>query len=300
MSTNPPSFRYPFALKGVSDDVRQAHVMAYQGILDLQQANASLKTQIEALKIASSSSSSSSSTTTVTGVTSFNGSTGAVSFFPALATRDDQTGQTAYTIQQGDSGALLILNDASPVAVSLNPAIVTPFFMFAMNLGAGTVTFAPTSPALINYYGNIGAASMPLLPGTMALIQYDGTNWNAATIQVPATFSAGAHQWIKTYDAATGLYTATRPDYSDLTGTPQLANTKTPVSHEWLASYDAVTGNFTQSQPDFTDISGALATSQLPAAGISSTITTAALTAGGTQGSMTFVNGLLTAQVQAT
>jgi hypothetical protein len=35
-------------------------------------------------------------------------------------------------------------------------------------------------------------------------------------------------------------------------------------------------------------------------AGISATITTAALTGGGTQGSMTFVNGILTAQTQAT
>jgi hypothetical protein len=34
--------------------------------------------------------------------------------------------------------------------------------------------------------------------------------------------------------------------------------------------------------------------------GITATITTAALTALGTQGSMTFVNGILTAQTQAT
>lgn len=36
------------------------------------------------------------------------------------------------------------------------------------------------------------------------------------------------------------------------------------------------------------------------AAGISGTITTAALTVGGTEGSMTFTNGILTGQVQAT
>jgi hypothetical protein len=44
--------------------------------------------------------------------------------------------------------------------------------------------------------------------------------------------------------------------------------------------------------------SGTLATARL--AGLSATITTAALTVGGTQGSMTFTNGLLTAQTQAT
>jgi hypothetical protein len=37
-----------------------------------------------------------------------------------------------------------------------------------------------------------------------------------------------------------------------------------------------------------------------PGAGITVTIVTAALTTDGTQGSMTFVNGILTAQVQAT
>jgi hypothetical protein len=38
----------------------------------------------------------------------------------------------------------------------------------------------------------------------------------------------------------------------------------------------------------------------LPQAGISATIATAKLTGGGTNGSMTFVNGVLTAQVAAT
>jgi tetrahydromethanopterin S-methyltransferase subunit F len=44
--------------------------------------------------------------------------------------------------------------------------------------------------------------------------------------------------------------------------------------------------------------SGTVATARL--GGLTATVTTAALTVGGTQGSMTFTNGLLTAQVQAT
>ena len=43
----------------------------------------------------------------------------------------------------------------------------------------------------------------------------------------------------------------------------------------------------------------ALVTS-IPSGGLTVTITTAALTGGGTQGSMTFTNGILTAQTQAT
>jgi hypothetical protein len=39
---------------------------------------------------------------------------------------------------------------------------------------------------------------------------------------------------------------------------------------------------------------------QQPTTGFSGTITTAKLTSGGTQGSMTFNNGVLTAQTQAT
>jgi hypothetical protein len=46
--------------------------------------------------------------------------------------------------------------------------------------------------------------------------------------------------------------------------------------------------------------SGNLALGRLPAVGLTVTITTAALTPTGTQGSQTFTNGVLTAQVQAT
>jgi hypothetical protein len=302
MSTNPASFRLPSFDLETPEGRTAAHRYVASGIVDLNQAIPQLKSQIDALAAASSTSGGGSSGggSTTAGVTSFNGSAGAVSFFPGLGGRDDETGQTAFTIQQSNSGQLLILNDAAPVAVSLNPAIMTPFFMFAMNLGAGTVTFTPTAPAVINYYGNLLASSMPLLPGVMALIQYDGTNWNAGTIQVPVTFGSVAHEWLKTYDSVTGLFTSTRPAYSDLTGLPQLANTKAPVSHEWLASYDATTGNFTQSQPDFTDISGNLSTAQLPTAGASGNIDLAPLTTLGTPGTITVVNGIITAFVNPT
>jgi hypothetical protein len=85
---------------------------------------------------------------------------------------------------------------------------------------------------------------MPLLPGVMALIQYDGKNR--------------------------------------------------------IASYDATTGNFTQSQPDFTDISGNLSTAQLPTAGASGNIDLAPLTTLGTPGTITVVNGIITAFVNPT
>lgn len=117
---------------------------------------------------------------------------------------------------------------------------------------------------------------------------------------IPGNTPAITHEWINSYDSSDGAFTQTQPDYSDLTGVPQLPITITAVLSNWLRSYDATTGLFTASQPAFTDLIGPLALAQLPSAGISVTITTAALTLGGTQGSMTFVAGLLTASTPAT
>ena len=106
-------------------------------------------------------------TNTVTTVTNTVQSTQ----FPGLGTDNDQTGNTSYTTQSSDNGILLILNDASPVAVSLNSVVAVPFFLFATNGGAGTVTFTPTS-GTIN-----GGASLAFQQNYFAVIVFDGTNW---------------------------------------------------------------------------------------------------------------------------
>jgi hypothetical protein len=72
------------------------------------------------------------------------------------------------------------------------------------------------------------------------------------------------------------------------------------VTSEWINSYNSANGQFTQTQPAFTDVSGNITASQGPTAAFSGTITTAKLTTGGTNGSQTFVNGILTAQTPAT
>ena len=65
----------------------------------------------------------------------------------------------------------------------------------------------------------------------------------------------------------------------------QVVPANTPATTgEYLTAYNSSTGAFTKSTP----------------AGISATIVTAALTALGTQGSMVFTNGILTAQTPAT
>jgi len=174
---------------------------------------------------------------------------------------NNQSGVTSYSTTVFDNGGLLVLSDASPVSVALVPS-ATPYGFFVANQGSGTATLTPSS-GTISYAGNLGAASIPLLGGYCAMVAYDGANWWAWTEPiVPVTFGA--------------------------------------VAHEFLTAYNAATGAWTAAQPAFSDISGSLSTSQLPSAGLSVTITTAKLTTLGTQGSMTFTNGQLTAQVQAT
>lgn len=82
-------------------------------------------------------------------------------------------------------------------------------------------------------------------------------------------------QWINGFTG--GVFTKKRPAFSDLSG------------HATSEQIPALSG-----------LSGQITEAQLPAAGLSVTITTAALTPTGTQGSMTFTNGILTAEVQAT
>lgn len=196
--------------------------------------------------------------------------------FSGLGGVNDQTGQTAYTLQNTDNGIFLLLGDASPVTVTLNSAVTTPFFCFMTNYGSASVTLVPSS----------GAINQPTIPvGGLYIVGFTGIDWKASEILIPPqTFNAVTHKFLTSYDSATGIFSAAQPAYSDLTGTPTLPTTVTPVAGEYLTGYNAGTGAFSQSTP----------------AGISVTITTAALTVGGTQGSQTFTGGILTAQVQAT
>jgi hypothetical protein len=289
MSVNPVSMRLPLNVDGKADpEVVEALQNHDNGINDLQQAIPTLTSRIAALeaKASSSSGSGSSSSTTTTIVENL---------FPGLGTVNDQAGNTAYTTQTPDNGALLIFNDAGAIAVSPNSAVATPYFFFITNFGAGIATLTPTS-GTIN-----GGASFSLPQNYLAVVVFDGTNWKtSALLVIPASIGPTAHEWISAYNAATGTFTLTQPAYSDISGTPTLPATAGPTAHQWVASYNAGTGAFTLTQPSFADISGTLSTSQLPAAGLGVTIVTAQLTTLGAQGSMTFTNGILTAQTPAT
>ncbi len=236
MSSNPlkPSFRYPAALPaGVAhDSVVKAIQNNVNGLVDVNQALVALKTRIDSITPATTTVLTTAGSSSVV----INGSN-----FPGLGGVNDQTGVTVYALVAHDNGILLILNDASPVAVSLNSGLAPPYFLFITNRGAGAVTLTPSS-GLVN-----GAASLVMTQHETVMAVFDGTNWLTSDLLV-------------------------------------LPITKTPVTGEYLTGYDAVTGLFSQSSTP----------------GISGTITTAALTTLGTQGSMTFVDGILTAQTPAT
>jgi hypothetical protein len=72
----------------------------------------------------------------------------------------------------------------------------------------------------------------------------------------PITFAAVTHEWLNSYSSVTGLFTATQPAYTDISGTPQLAQTFALVTSEFLTSYNATTGLFTAAQPTYAGISG--------------------------------------------
>lgn len=174
MSPSPASFRFPNTIpeEAAHPAVQKAIKDTFSALTDIYQAIPHLKSQIDALHAGM--------TTIVNqgsggGTVIINGSN-----FPGLGGLNNQTGNTSYTTTQSDDGILLWLNNASPVAVSLNSALTTPFFLFAFNAGAGTVTFTPTS-GTISYLSNLGSASMPLATGLFALIVFDGVNWWAAT-----------------------------------------------------------------------------------------------------------------------
>lgn len=106
--------------------------------------------------------------------------------------------------------------------------------------------------ATINTSGPLGGGGSLVLGASLTLTC---ASCVTSIPQQPITKTAIASNWINSYDSTTGLFTATRPAYTDLTGLPQLAVTKTSVASNWLNSYSSVTGLFTATQPASSDLS---------------------------------------------
>lgn len=131
------------------------------------------------------------------------------------------------------------------------------------NITSGTNTLATMTVgtgASIGFSGT-GTIDANLLHGTpvsgtapttgQALV-FNGTSWAPATFVFPQTFTAVPHEWINSYSATTGLFTATQPSASDLT------NGVTGTGAVVLAGSPTVTGTLSATN---VAISGTLADS---------------------------------------
>lgn len=175
---NPPNFRLPINIRGkVHPDVERAISLHDDAITDLQQAIPFLKSSIDTNTDAISAAGSTT-----------GGGTETVVVAPAqpsanvIGVVNDQSGNTSYTTQLSDYGAFVILDDASPVAVTLiaGTTISTPWFCNFINLGAGTVTFTPATGS-IN-----GPTTLP--SSTATSVAYDGSDF-----------------WVEPYPSAGGV-----------------------------------------------------------------------------------------------
>jgi hypothetical protein len=176
--------RFPFEAQITAMPPEHQYVIRnlWNAVADVQNAIPILKSQIGGKTTSSTTSSTSSGSgggtetiilgTNTAGVTSFNNLTGAVTYMPQLGFVNLQTGVTSYTVQQSDGGGEIVLNDASPIAVTLNNAVIqVPWFSIISNQGSGTATITPTL-GTIN-----GLASLTLPGGSWVTIFFDGTNW---------------------------------------------------------------------------------------------------------------------------
>lgn len=215
MNAPPISYTGPTIDSSVPFEIRRHLQLLYQKLGNHTQAFQLQQVKLNALK-------SGTSTTIVEG----GGGGGSITpATPGGIPVNNQSGQTAYTTASTDDGVLLVLSDASAIAVSLTSQS-PPWSCFIANqsaLGGGTATLTPAS-GTIN-----GAATLAVLPSYGVIVAFDGTNWWAFTLPIVPVSNAGA-------------------------------------AHEWIASYNAATGAFTLSQPSFTDISGVATPAQLPAA----------------------------------
>jgi len=155
-------------------------------------------------------------TKTVNSTSSSSSSGGGTSTtnFPGLGYVNPQLGLTTYLLVQSDSGIMLQIGDAAPVAVSLDTNLNSPFICFITNLGPSLATLTPTAGATIN-----GAASFDVPKNSMAVIVLANLLWYASAIQiVPQNTPAVLHEWLDSYDDTTGLFTSSQPDFADISG----------------------------------------------------------------------------------
>ncbi len=150
----------------------------------------------------------------------------------------------------------------------------------------------------VGHIDDTGAALAPMVDFSRPYLNKTTDHINDGTGS-PLAGGIVAHQALVTSAPVAGqvlvfggaTWDPSHPNFSGLTGTIDPA-TQMPNSGVAPGTYPLASVTV--------DAKGLVTAVAAGPAGISATITTAALTVGGTQGSMTFVSGILTAEVQAT
>jgi hypothetical protein len=164
-SYNPINVRTPYFDLESEEGRQAAHRYLASGIVDLNQAIAYLNSRI-------TQSASASTTTTV-----LESSGGGGGQTPSLIVGgvNDQIGVTDYTTQQTDYGVKILVGDSSPVTVTLNSTVTTPWFTIIDNDSSSMVSLTTNPPATVQGENEI-------LPGGFAIVYFDGQNfWSGAT-----------------------------------------------------------------------------------------------------------------------
>ena len=194
----------------------------YPAINDHDNAIRQLNTKFNSLQKTTTAAAASTATSSSTSSSSSSSST---NNFPGLGSVNAQSG-TAYTLQQSDSGATVEIGNASPVTVSLNLAITSPFFCFVTNTGPSTLTLSATTPQTIN-----GGATYNILKNQLCVVTMTGGAWFATAYPiVPLNTPAVPHQWLNSYSDTTGVFGQLQPGFSDISGTLQTAQLLTGTS----------------------------------------------------------------------
>jgi hypothetical protein len=179
--------------------------------------------------------------------------TGSVDFSGLL------TGTNTTSTMTVGSGASIVVSGSGVVqATQIQNVLVsgTPSVGYVLTATSATAaTWQSASGGVTSFNGRSGAVSPQTGDYTYAEI--------SGTPQLATTFSPISNEFLTSYDASTGLFTASTVAYSGITGTPTLPSTITATTSNYLTSYNATTGLFTQAQPAFSDISGTVAVGQL-------------------------------------
>lgn len=173
-----PSFRKPHTIPegAAHPDVKEAIEDHDKNIVDLNQAVYALKPQITTIQEQVAAAASSTSASTAAAVVAAK--TEAESLIANLVMSgrvNNQTGNTAYTMQNSDNGALVLLNDSSPIGVGMNNSVSQPWYCFIENSGISVVTLTPQQ-GLIN-----GDSHLSIAASLWATVFFDGSNYWAQT-----------------------------------------------------------------------------------------------------------------------